>query len=372
MKYFQVVPEIHRCADMKEFHEAFNINERDLVFTHEFIYEPAIKPLGIKANYVFQEKFGMGEPTDEMIDQIFEATKDIDYDRVIAVGGGSVVDIAKLLTLKDRKSSLAFFERKVPLIKEKKLIIVPTTCGTGSEVTNISIMGIVSRETKMGLADNIICADITCLIPELVKTLPFKFFVFSSVDALIHAIEGFVSPKSNPYTEMFSIKAIELIMAAYKKIIANGPESRMDVIEDVLMASNFAGIAFGNAGVGAVHALSYPLGGKYHVAHGEANYQFFTEVFKVYNAKNPNGKIKQANEIIATNLGCTDMAKLYDELDAFLGKLLPKRPLKEYHVEQADVDAFPDLVIATQQRLLGNNYVPLSKEEIHQIYKNLF
>ncbi|MBR2881023.1 MAG: iron-containing alcohol dehydrogenase, partial [Prevotella sp.] len=96
----------------------------------------------------------------------------------------------------------------------------------------------------------------------------------SSVDALIHAVESFLSPKASPFTDLFGAKAIEMIMKGYAKIIERGgntKENRADLLKDFAIASNYAGIAFGNAGCGAVHALSYAHGGAFHIPHGEAN-----------------------------------------------------------------------------------------------------
>lgn len=372
MKLFQLVPQVFRFNNMQEFNEFFNIGPEDLILTHGFFYEAFIKPLNLGAQLLFQEKYGLAEPSNVMVDQIFADLKDIHYKRVFAIGGGTVIDIAKLLVLKGSHSVLDLFERKVPLVREKQLIIVPTTCGTGSEVTNISIVGIEEKQTKMGLAADELYADYAVLIPELVKGLPYKFFVYSSVDALIHAIESFVSPKSNSYTELYSMKAIEMIIKGYLDMIEKGLDYRLEIIEDFLAASNYAGVAFANTGVGAVHALSYPLGGKYHVPHGEANCAFFTEVFKTYNRLNPNGKIKSVNALIAGLLGMQNTENVYDGLDELLGKLLPKKPLREYGMTEAEVGLFTDAVIKTQQRLLGNNYVPLSGDEIYGIYQRLY
>ena len=140
---------------------------------------------------------------------------------------------------------------------------------------------------------------------------------------------------------------------------------------EMIMASNFAGIAFGNAGVGAVHALSYPLGGTYHVPHGEANYQFFTEIFKLYRTKAPKGTIETLEGIVADILR-SPIADVYDNLDKLLSNLLQKKPLKEYGMTEADIDLFTENVIATQQRLLANNYTSLTKEDIRNVYKKLF
>jgi 4-hydroxybutyrate dehydrogenase len=303
MKLLSVRPQVYKFNIFADFAKEFSIGKGDLLLTNEFIYEPYMKGLNLDCDYVFQEKYGMGEPSDDMINQILKAMGDKEYKRIIAVGSGTVIDIAKILALKGIKTALDAFEKRVPLAKDKELVIVPTTCGTGSEVTNISIAEIKEKHTKMGLALDEMYADSAVLIPELLKSLPYKFFVYSSIDALIHAIESYVSPKSNCYTELYSVAAINMIIKGYQNIIEKGPESRFDIMEDFLIASNYAGIAFGNTGVGAVHALSYPLGGGYHVPHGEANYQFFTEVFKKYNSKNPSGKIQRINAVLAAALG---------------------------------------------------------------------
>ncbi|WP_432405981.1 4-hydroxybutyrate dehydrogenase [Wukongibacter sp. M2B1] len=372
MKLFELKSQLYRFDNFKAFAEAFNIGKNDLILTHQFLYDPFMKDLKLDADVLIQEKYGTGEPSDEMINTIIADIYDKQYKRVFAIGGGTVIDIAKLLIFKDGKNTLDMFEKRIEFIKDKELIVVPTTCGTGSEVTNISIAEIKEKETKMGLAIDELYPDYAVLIPELVKGLPYKFFVCSSVDALIHAIESYVSPKSNCYTELYSIKAIEMILKGYLEIIEKGPEYRLEIIEDFVIASNYAGIAFGNTGVGAVHALSYPLGGKYHVPHGEANYQFLTEVFKAYNRLNPDGKIKEINAILAGILKLDERADVYEALEIILDKMLTKPTLKEYGMQEEEIEAFTDSVIEKQQRLLANNYVPLSREDILSIYRNLY
>ncbi len=194
----------------------------------------------------------------------------------------------------------------------------------------------------------------------------------SSIDALIHAIEAYVSPKANMYTEIFSVKAIEMILKGYMEILEKGEEYRKEIIEDFMIGSNYAGIAFGNAGVGAVHALSYPLGGVYHVPHGEANYQFFTEVFKTYLAKDPNGKISEVNKVLADIMNVPAGEDVYAALSNVLDQLLSRKPLKEYGMKEEEIEGFADAVISGQQRLLANNYVPLERTDIINIYKNLY
>lgn len=371
MKFFKLPTQIHKFNEFKAFAEEFKIGEGDLVLTHQFIYEPFMASLNLGADFLMQEKYGMGEPSDEMMDAILADSRKKNYKRIIAVGGGTVIDIAKVMIFQGNASALQMFEKTVEFKKDKELIIVPTTCGTGSEVTNITIAEIKSKHTKMGLAIDELYPDFAVLIPELVKGLPYKFFVYSSIDALIHAIESYVSPNANVFTQAISMEAIRLIMNGYIQIIEKGEDHRFEILEDFVVGSNYGGIAFGNTGVGAVHALSYPLGGTYHVPHGEANYEFFTEVFKMYNKKNPNGKIKDLNIFLGNLLGCSE-ADVYVKIESILEKLISKKPLKEYGMKPEECEGFTDGVLVTQQRLLNNNYVPLSREEILEIYKALY
>lgn len=370
MQLFKLKTTVHEFADFKAFAEAFALGERDLVITNEFLYEPFMKACSLPCHFVMQEHYGMGEPSDEMMDKILGDLKGISYDRVIAIGGGTVIDISKLFVLDGLTSALDAFERKIELKKAKKLVIVPTTCGTGSEVTNISIAEIKSRHTKMGLADDAIVADDAVIIPELLRGLPFRFYAAASIDALIHAVEAYVSPRANAYSHIFSLEAMRIIIGVFRKIAGN-PEARHEYASEMLTAANMAGIAFGNVGVGAVHALSYPLGGNYHVPHGEANYQFFTAVFKLYHQKNPTGSIVALEQKLAEHLECQP-SEVYEALDALLGQLIARRPLREYGMQEEECRGFAKAVLATQQRLLANNYVPFSEDEIAQIYTQLY
>lgn len=371
MKQFLVVPEIHKIDTFDEFYNEFQVNEKDLILTIEPIYNIYFSNKQRKFNVIFPEKYALGEPTDTMIDEILNDLKGIDYDRVVAIGGGSIVDIAKLLVLRQAERVEQLFLREVPIAKEKELIIIPTTCGTGSEVTNISIALLTNKNTKLGLADNALCADYTVLIPELLKKLPFKVFVTSSVDALVHAAESYLSPKASGYTELFSIRAMELIIEGYMKVINKGNDYFRDIVEDFLVASNYAGIAFGNAGCAAVHAMSYPLGGVYHVPHGEANYQFFVEVFKYYKEKKPVGKIQKIERLFSNILGCSE-EKAFEELGNLLNNLLELKPLREYGMKEEEIELFSQSVIKTQQRLLGNNYVQFDENDLKNIYSKLY
>ncbi len=374
MKLIQIKPVLHKFENIKEFIDEFKISQGDCIFTVKFLYKTFLEPLNLtEIEYLFFEDYGSSEPSDEIINKILLdiSNKNNKITRIIAIGGGSVIDIAKLLTLKNTGNALQFFEKSVEIKKEKELILIPTTCGTGSEVTNISIAEIKSKSTKMGLVHDELFANHAVLIAELVKELPFVFFAASAIDALVHAMESFLSPKATPLTEIFSIKAINMILSGFKQIIERDKEYRKLLIEDFLLASAYAGIAFGNAGVGAVHALSYPLGSNYHVPHGEANYQFLTSVFNLYQEKNPNGKIKTLNSIIVEVIN-SNSKNIYDDLEKFLDKILSRKPLKDYGMKETEIKSFANSVITEQQRLLGNSYISLSLEELEGVYRGLY
>lgn len=370
MRQLLIKPQIFQYDTCSAFCEAFEIGEGDLIITNEYIYCPLFDALCLKADVLYQEKYGQGEPSDEMAEAMYADIKG-DYKRIIAIGGGTVIDISKLFALKNMSPVLDVFDLKTKPVKDKKLILVPTTCGTGSEVTNISILELKSRHTKQGLAVDELYADSAVLIPELLESLPFKFFATSSIDALIHALESSLSPKATPFSELFGYKAIEMILAGYIKIGRDGQDARIPLLKDFLIASTYAGVAFGNAGCAAVHAMSYPLGGIYHVPHGEANYCLLIGVFKKYMNIDPSGRIKKLNWFIADMLNCCEAA-VYEELEKLLNQIIQRKVLRAYGVTEANLKEFTDSVMTKQGRLMANNYVTLDETEVYEIYKSLY
>ena len=374
MQQLLIRPTIHKFDTAKEFAEGFSLGKGDLILTNQYIYEPYFGSLGLSCDVIYQEKYGSGEPSDDMAEAIYadiyapgkEAPK-----RIIAIGGGTILDLAKLYALKQTSPILDLYDGRIPVEKDKKLILVPTTCGTGSEMTNISILALNSRGTKKGLANDQMYADDAVLIPQLLEGLPDYVFSTSSIDALIHAIESSLSPKGNVYTKMFGYRAIEMIINGYKVIRDQGMEARKPLLADFMLASNYAGIAFGNAGCAAVHALSYPLGATYHVAHGESNYTMFTGVMKNYMELKTDGEIAVLNRFLADLLECP-VRYVYEELEKLLNVLIPKKALHEYGVTEAQLSEFADSVMENQGRLMANNFVPLDRERVYKIYRELW
>lgn len=362
MSQFRVVPSITMYDTFATFCTSFEVGARDLILTDRVLYEMYLS--GVRcAGILIEDDYGAGEPDDKKVSQILLAARALSYDRVIAVGGGSVMDIGKLLSLAQTPEMLenlvAVFERKIPVVREKALILIPTTCGTGSEITNISVCSFSALGTKIGLADDALYADHAVLVSELISSLPMRVFMDSSTDALIHAIESFLSPKANIWTQMFSVRAIAHIVSGYRHIQQNGADSRSTLLGDFLSASAMAGIAFSNAGCGLIHAMSYPIGANYHLPHGASNYEVMMAVLRFYKDKAPGG----------TMTTLCDLVSGLDTLEALLSSLSPRRPMRTYGMDEAAADAFAKDVIEHQQRLLANCYIPVTQNEIAQIYR---
>jgi 4-hydroxybutyrate dehydrogenase len=371
MKQFRIKTTIQEYDYMKDFCKDYQIGETDLVFISGHTYEKYKDDFSQSAIYIDLRKYGAGEPSDEMVEAIYQDIKEYTYHRVFALGGGSILDVAKLFALRHRSPVNELFDKKLVIKKEKELILVPTTCGTGSEVTNISILDLISRNTKLGLAVDELYADTAVLITELLETLPYKSFATSSIDALIHAMESYLSPKANSFTELYSREAMELILRGYQRIVEDGEAARFPLLRKFLIASTYAGIAFGNAGCAAVHALSYPLGSVLHIPHGEANYTVFTEVLKCYLRIKPEGKIRELNRFLAEILDC-NIRSVYTELDYLLQGILPKKNLHQYGLPKANLEDFTDSVMTKQGRLMANNYVSLSRDAVYEIYRAVY
>ncbi|NBI84128.1 iron-containing alcohol dehydrogenase [Clostridiaceae bacterium] len=373
MKAFQLIPSVVEYKTFLDFAEEAALGQNDLILTNEYIYQPTISVLNLGCQTLFQEKYGAGEPTDVMVDAILAELSGKDYERIIAVGGGTIIDIAKVLAVaesSDRVDDL--YDRMSALHQVHPLLIVPTTCGTGSEVTNISIINRTTKGVKQGIVSPSMFAKQAVLIPGMLASLPYGVYATSSIDAMIHAVESYLSPNACPLSELFSEKALELILPCWRAAADSGEKDGWKhYAAEFLRASNYAGIAFGHAGCAAVHALSYPLGGGHHVPHGEANQCMFAPVMCKYVEKQPVGKLNRFEELLAKLLGCEKKIAIC-ELYLLMDRVLERKPMQAYGVTKDELPKYADTVVETQQRLLGNNYVPLTRDEILAIYESAF
>lgn len=377
MKQLSIKPTIHKFENARDFAQEFKLSKGDLVITNQYIWEPYFGDLNLDCDVIFQEKYGKGEPSDAMVDAIVSDIHTTPK-RAIGIGGGTVLDISKVCALKQTSPLEDLVDGKIPAQKGADLILVPTTCGTGSEVTNVAVFSLTRRNTKKGLANDACYATDAVLIPELLKSLPDYVFATSSIDALTHSIESALSPIATELTKMFSYKACGLILQSYMRVVKEGSSAKSQVVSDLVSASLYAGIAFGNAGCGCVHAMAYPLGGTFHVAHGETNAALLTSVLRYYakhDTKNStsaeNTELSKLFDFMANILEC-QKADVLDKLDEVLNTILPKHKLHEYGMTEDMIQSWAASVVKEQQRLLKNSYMHMDEAAIAEVYASTF
>lgn len=364
---FSINPNIAVYQSLKGFIEEKKIGDGDLIITNEYVLMPQLGGDSVPCDVLYQERYGKGEPSDEMVNAMLAMTADKGYRRIIAIGGGTVIDISKLFVFGSETDVEEIFAKGASLAKTRELIVIPTTCGTGSEVTNISIIEFKKKQTKIGLAVPALYADEAALIPPMLNSLPYEVFAASSIDALVHAMESYISPKATVFSRMFGKTAIEKILSGYQAM-QNGESGKVpENMEDFLIASTMAGVAFGNAGCAAVHALSYPIGGNYHVPHGKANYMVFEGVFNKY--KELGADLTPVEDVLTEVLGCSRV-KVWECMFELLGKILVRQKLGDFGVDEAKCEEMAASVIQNQQRLLANNPIKLSEATMKEIYSS--
>ena len=279
------------------------------------------------------------------------------------------MDMAKILAVSDCADCFYTFQHPEILKHNTDLILVPTTCGSGSEVSSVSIIEMVEMKTKLGLQHDTLFADQTILIPSLLESISDFYLTTSAVDGLVHAIESYLSVKSNPYTRLFQEKAIHLYIDNFKKWIQG--TDKKELYESFMYASNMAGISFANTGTGCVHGISYPLSGTYHVTHGLANSIFLVEVLKMYDELRQGKVLTELKDILAVDLQCT-REDAFDQLDVLVHELLNIPSLSSLGMQEEEIVSFSKSVVKNQQRLMSNGYVNLNEQQIQEIYRRLF
>jgi alcohol dehydrogenase len=309
-----------------------------------------------------------------------------DCDGVIGFGGGSSMDTAKLVaTLLCNEQPLdAMYGVDKVRSRRKPLIQVPTTAGTGSEVTMISVVT-TGANTKQGVVSRTLLADRVLLDPELTVSMPAHVTAATGIDAMVHAIESYTSARlKNPMSDFFAREALRLLAANIAQAVRT-PED-LQARSAMLLGAMYAGQAFANAPVGAVHALAYPLGGNYHIPHGLSNSLVLPHVLR-FNAPAAEPMYRELLPIVVgssaaqslTSRGEMSVAanagNAAEQLAAHCLTLakdlgLPTR-LRELDIPQGDL---PKLASESmlQQRLLVNNPRPVTETDAIALYEQAY
>ena len=288
---------------------------------------------------------------------------------IIGLGGGSSLDVAKLIAvLAPGHQELAqlygignVHGQRLPLVQ------LPTTAGTGSEVTPIAIVT-TGATTKMGVVAPQLYADLAILDASLTLGLPSAVTAATGIDAMVHAIEAYTSRlQKNPLSDMLATQALSLLSGNLIRACHDG--QNLAARQAVLLGAMLAGQAFANAPVAAVHALAYPIGGLFHVPHGLSNALVLPHVLR-FNVSHAAPLYAELAAILRPGVTGSDEARahaLIDAMQEIADATGIARTLREVGITASDLDRLADAAML-QTRLLGNNPRPVTRADAHAIY----
>jgi alcohol dehydrogenase len=312
------------------------------------------------------------DPPESVILAAVEAARDCAADCVIGFGGGSSLDAAKLTALlarsEERLADIYGIDRSNG--RRLPLILVPTTAGTGSEVTAVSVVTTGEGQKNVVISPALL-PDIAILDADLTLGLPRAVTAATGIDAMVHAIEAYTTRHlKNPISDCLAREALRLLGDNLQAVCDNGSDAQAR--EQMLLGACLAGMAFANAPVAAVHALAYPLGARFHVPHGLSNALVLAPVMR-FNLDAAAPLYAELADILlprARGSAIQRASALIDHLAALPARLgLPTR-LRDVGIAQCDLDALADDAIL-QTRLLGNNPRELNLEDIRSIYRQV-
>ena len=332
--------------------------------------EAVVKETGV-AYYVLDDL--PPEPSYMAVQAVVDEFKKSGADLIVACGGGSVMDAAKLASIlvtneygvKELLDNPGMAKKCVPIV------LIPTTAGTGAEVTPNAIVGVPEKELKLGIVNENMIADYVILDARLIKNLPRKIAAATGVDAQAHCIECFTSNKAHPFSDMYALEGCDLILNNIEKA-CDDPNAMVEK-NRMQMAAYYGGLAITASGTTAVHALSYPLGGKYHIAHGVSNAILLAPVMR-FNAQDPAFRERLAlaydrccHEAVKAETVDEKAAWMIAKMEAIVKHLEIPTSLKEFNVPAEDLDGLVEAGMQVQ-RLLVNNMRPVTAEDARKIY----
>ncbi|MFA6506993.1 MAG: iron-containing alcohol dehydrogenase [Treponemataceae bacterium] len=311
------------------------------------------------------------EPTDGDLDGIVASIRSSKTNAIVAIGGGSVIDAAKILSVLAGNdwTTARLADSGVPG-KGIPCVMVPTTAGTGAEATPNAIVLFPAKNLKVGIVSPYFVPDRVVLDPELSVGLPPKLTASTGVDAFCHLLECFIGKKANPYSDMYAREGMKLLITALPKAYKNG--SDIEARSAAMLAAYYGGVCIAASGTTAIHALSYPLGGTFRIPHGVANAALLVPVMDFQ-----KDKIAPRLALAAEAMGFprtgndkADARALVDKLRALVTELQIPTSLSALNVPTT---ALGDLTEAAYgvRRLLDNNPIDLSKEDIRAIYESV-
>ncbi len=297
------------------------------------------------------------DPSQELVDAGVAVIEKVHPDLVIAFGGGSCIDATK---------AILYFAHEHGMEKPY-FMAIPTTAGTGSEVTNFAV--ITRGENKVVLIDDFLAPDGALLDADFTKTVPAKITADTGLDVLTHALEAYVSNTATSFTDALAVKALRIVFEDLPVVYRDGlaMRSRARMIE----ASCAAGIAFTNAGLGINHSIAHALGGRFHVAHGRLNAVLLPYVMRFHMAE---AKYREPYDRLAHELGLTDAEALLAKIVEIRHTLGVENSLSELPIMPGDFEAaVSDIAEAAQHdRCTPTNVRPVSKQDLVNIARDAY
>lgn len=313
------------------------------------------------------------EPKLAMVGEVIDILQDGEHELVVGVGGGSALDTAKLASaIADQDIEIAdtLGMGNVPEAG-RPLALIPTTAGTGSEVTHI---GVFSDDDgiKRVVYDEHLFADFAIVDPELTSSLPKPVAAATGLDALTHAIESYVTVLRTPYSDILAREAIEMIGDNLRQAVLQG-EHNDEARYNMSLAATIAGQAFVNSGLGAVHALTYPLGVEYGVGHGRANAMLLPHVMK-YNVPAEPERFAEIGELLGADADGSTLDRAYAGVEAVFELTedvgIPTSIGHLGDLNEDELDSFADIAFEYSQHNIDRNPRDLDRDDVIQIYKN--
>ena len=311
------------------------------------------------------------EPNHHDVTQIVSQLGASQPQMVVGIGGGSVLDVAKLLSVllhPEAPSLTSLLAGEQPQRRICSLLI-PATAGTGSEATPNAIVAVPEKELKIGIVNPAMVPDYVILDARMIKNLPRKIAAASGVDAMAHAIECFTSNKANPFSDTFALDAFDRILNNIERA-CDDPEA-LDAKREMQIAAFYGGVAITCSGTTAVHALSYPLGGKYHIAHGVSNAILLMPVMR-FNEPAIRHKLALAYDraVHGEKTCVTDEEKsawIIERMGEIVKHLDIPTNLSQWNVSRDDLEPLVEAGMSVQ-RLLVNNMRTVTPEDARNIY----
>lgn len=316
------------------------------------------------------------EPTADQLREVFQAAvSPAQPDLLIGIGGGSVLDATKLfsvmLTNEDDVESMVGTD----LVANPGVptVLIPTTSGTGSEVTPNAIVTLPEQQLKAGVVSPYLLPKLVILDPVLTISLPKPITAATGMDAFTHALESYISNKANPISDMFALESIRLIADSLLPAYSDG--SDITAREKMLLGSMYGGMALTAAGTAAVHALAYPLGGQFHIPHGVANSMLLPHVM-AYNMD----AIAERLQPVARAMGLSGSGSrdggfhageaVIEQIIEWTRELDIPQNLRVFHVTEGDVESLA-LAASKVTRLMNNNPKKMDLDAIQAVYRKL-